>query len=152
VDPRVEPEEVEGLLGVSGMPGGAGIIQELTGSLPGIDEAMSFAEVMKCVTHTHTHTHNPLLTGCPYTRNLRCVQHPRLVQTMEFSVIVFDTAPTGHTLRLLSFPTLLEKGIGKLVQLKSRFGPLFSSVRLFLCFAVSPPRTHTHTHTHTQHR
>lgn len=53
---------------------------------------------------------------------------PRLVQTMDYSVIVFDTAPTGHTLRLLQFPSTLEKGLSKIMSLKSRFGGLLGQV------------------------
>ncbi|KAI5345399.1 hypothetical protein L3X38_013276 [Prunus dulcis] len=95
VDPTVEHED----MGTDGMDN---LFSELANAIPGIDEAMSFAEMLK------------------------------LVQTMDYSVIVFDTAPTGHTLRLLQFPSTLEKGLAKVMSLKNKFGGLMSQMtRLF---------------------
>ena len=50
------------------------------------------------------------------------------VKTLDFEVIIFDTAPTGHTLRFLQFPTVLEKALGKLSQLSTQFGPMLNTV------------------------
>mmetsp|Transcript_4879 Transcript_4879/g.13611 ORF Transcript_4879/g.13611 Transcript_4879/m.13611 type:complete len:760 (+) Transcript_4879:198-2477(+) len=38
----------------------------------------------------------------------------------KFECIVFDTAPTGHTLRMLSLPDFLEASIGKIVRLRQK--------------------------------
>ncbi|KNA11995.1 hypothetical protein SOVF_129940 [Spinacia oleracea] len=95
VDPSVENDDLSS-------DGPDNFVSELANAIPGIDEAMSFAEMLK------------------------------LVQTMDYSVIVFDTAPTGHTLRLLQFPSTLEKGLSKMMSLKNKFGGLLSQMtRLF---------------------
>ncbi|KAJ8650127.1 hypothetical protein MRB53_003150 [Persea americana] len=92
VDPTVENDDLRSVDGMDGF------LSDLANAIPGIDEAMSFAEMLK------------------------------LVQTMDYSVIVFDTAPTGHTLRLLQFPATLEKGLAKVMALKNRFGGLFNQM------------------------
>lgn len=74
------------------------LLNDLTSSIPGIDEAMCLGYIMK------------------------------IVNQLDFSCVVFDTAPTGHTLRLLNFPNLLGKGLEKMVALKAKFGGIFQSV------------------------
>ena len=69
------------------------------GSIPGIDEASSFGAIMKSL------------------------------DEYKFDLIIFDTAPTGHTLRLLDFPRILDKGIKKLIELKERFGGMLTSMQ-----------------------
>ena len=74
--------------------------------------------------------------------------HFSLVKELNFSVVVFDTAPTGHTLRFLSMPSLFEKGMAKFTQLKSQFGALFEQVNSrdnisLYKFTVTSVITHT---------
>ncbi|KAL8683817.1 MAG: hypothetical protein Q9186_000305 [Xanthomendoza sp. 1 TL-2023] len=80
------------------MGGMGSMMQDLAFSIPGVDEAMSFAEVLK------------------------------QVKSLSYELIIFDTAPTGHTLRFLQFPTVMEKALAKLSQLSTQFGPMLNSV------------------------
>jgi arsenite-transporting ATPase len=101
IDPNAGIEEAKGDMinngGDDDNPMSA-LLGDMSMALPGIDEAMGFAQVMK------------------------------LIQSMEYSVIVFDTAPTGHTLRFLSFPAIMEKALSKITQLGGRFGGMFQQM------------------------
>ncbi|QLD86704.1 TRC40/GET3/ArsA family transport-energizing ATPase [Natronomonas halophila] len=49
----------------------------------------------------------------------------------RYEYIVFDTAPTGHTLRLLKLPDVMSSAMGKLMSVKSQVSTLADSVRTF---------------------
>nr|CAD1825182.1 unnamed protein product [Ananas comosus var. bracteatus] len=69
---------------------------------PGLDEAIAISKVMQ------------------------------FVEAQEYSMftrIIFDTAPTGHTLRLLSLPDFLDASIGKIMTLKRKLASATSAIK-----------------------
>ncbi|WP_335999714.1 ArsA family ATPase [Halorientalis halophila] len=46
----------------------------------------------------------------------------------RFDRVIVDTAPTGHTLRLLELPELLDSMVGRLLKLRQRMSGLFDSL------------------------
>ena len=97
IDPSAQEAGGGGLAGMFGGAGGddeggSSFMKDIMASVPGIDEATAFGEVMKSL------------------------------DEYNFDLIIFDTAPTGHTLRLLNFPNILEKGLLKMMELKDKFG------------------------------
>ncbi|EDR25931.1 ATPase GET3, putative [Entamoeba dispar SAW760] len=79
-----------------------GLLSEITGmvgmfkSVPGIDEAIAFSKIIN------------------------------QAQQMNYDLVLFDTAPTGHTLRFLSLPSVLRDMLEKVIKLQELFGPMMS--------------------------
>ncbi len=78
---------------------------------PGLDEAVALAKVIQ------------LLNSEEY---------------MSFSKVVFDTAPTGHTIRLLSLPDFMDTFIVKAMKVRSKLGNIMGTFRAFL--SGQPPK------------
>jgi arsenite-transporting ATPase len=47
----------------------------------------------------------------------------------NFDVVIVDTAPTGHTLRLLALPTFLDGLLGKLIELRLKLSGIASTLQ-----------------------
>ncbi|KAL3518408.1 hypothetical protein ACH5RR_020997 [Cinchona calisaya] len=69
---------------------------------PGLDEAIAISKVMQFVESQ---------------------------EYSSFTRIVFDTAPTGHTLRLLSLPDFMDTSIGKMITLKEKIASATSAIK-----------------------
>ncbi|GAV62639.1 ArsA_ATPase domain-containing protein [Cephalotus follicularis] len=72
---------------------------------PGMDEAIAISKVMQ------------ILDSQEYSR---------------FTRIVLDTAPTGHTLRLLSLPDFMDASLGKVMKLKKKLDSATSAIKSLL--------------------
>ncbi len=74
---------------------------EALGEAPGVDEFMSLEIMLE-------------------TMNSR-----------DYDTVIFDTAPTGHALRLLLLPEMLDGWVGKLLVLKEGLGKMGRAVKRF---------------------
>jgi arsenite-transporting ATPase len=112
INPKANIEEYRSLSNINpveelGMPGILDSmpmfddIQDLTSmNPPGIDETLALLKVLEFIETEH-----------------------------NYDLIIFDTAPTGHTLRFLSLPETLSGWIGKLLKMRLKFGKMLGSLR-----------------------
>jgi arsenite-transporting ATPase len=76
------------------------LMGDFTGmSPPGSDEAMAFGKILE------------------------------FLEDSSYDRVIFDTAPTGHTLKLLELPDLLDSWLGKMLTLRQRMSSMMSSLR-----------------------
>ncbi|KAG7192225.1 Golgi to ER traffic- protein [Scheffersomyces spartinae] len=93
------------------------MMSDMTGSIPGIDEALSFMEVLKHIKNQKVATEKVLTDGSSGSDEKKSI---------AYKTIIFDTAPTGHTLRFLQLPATLEKLLGKFRELSGKLGPMLN--------------------------
>ena len=112
IDPKADLSEYRGLttmnpLAGSDMPdvmGGIPLMEDIQDmasmSPPGIDEAFALLKVLEFIETDH-----------------------------DYDIVIFDTAPTGHTLRFLSLPETLSGWIGKLLKMRVKLGNLMGLMK-----------------------
>lgn len=52
----------------------------------------------------------------------------------SFDIIIFDTAPTGHALRFLSLPDVLNSWVGKIIKIRMQFSGVIGMFKKILPF------------------
>jgi arsenite-transporting ATPase len=116
IDPQKKITELQGIGDINPMKDMGGMMGEMAQGMfegmmdgdeqgnplnpPGIDETLAFGKVLEYIETDH-----------------------------EFDLIIFDTAPTGHTLRLLGLPETLSSWIGRILKLRLRVGNFFSKFK-----------------------
>ncbi|MFC5365344.1 ArsA family ATPase [Salinirubrum litoreum] len=84
---------------MAGALGDEGFDPTMAGSMPGADEAAAMRQL------------------------LEYLDDPR------FDRVVVDTAPTGHTLRLLELPEMLDSMMGRMMKLRQQFSGMMEGVK-----------------------
>jgi arsenite-transporting ATPase len=61
----------------------------------------------------------------------------------RWEVVVFDTAPTGHTLRLLELPDVMDTTVGKLLSIRGQIGSVADTVGSLFGRGTETSRSYT---------
>ncbi len=77
---------------------------DFAGNTPGIDELAAFDKFM------------------------------RYMQSKDYDIIIFDTAPFGHTIRFLSLPDLLDSWIGKMINIRLKLAGVINTFKKLMPF------------------
>ncbi|MHA2233189.1 MAG: ArsA family ATPase [Candidatus Hodarchaeales archaeon] len=84
----------------------AGALGEILGeddilsmSPPGVDETVAFSKVLE------------------------------FIEKSPYELVIFDTAPTGHTLRLLSLPEVMDSWLWKIISMRHRLSSTFGGIK-----------------------
>ncbi|WP_227354856.1 ArsA family ATPase [Haladaptatus salinisoli] len=106
IDPDAALEEQAGMLGGEGPLGGmlgddgdGPMASLLGGAMPGADEAAAMQKLLE------------------------------FLDDDRFDRVVVDTAPTGHTLRLLELPEIMDTMVGRMVSLRQRLQGMMDGVK-----------------------
>ncbi len=87
---QLDPSQFSHIMNIPGMEGLEGITDDLKEiPPPGLDEALSFIKILE------------------------------FADDERFDTVVLDTAPTGHTLRLLNIPEFLDSFLGRMLKMKT---------------------------------
>ena len=57
------------------------------------------------------------------------------IDSDEYDYVIFDTAPTGHTLKFLSLPELMDSFVGKMLKLKLQLSNAMSMFKQLIPFS-----------------
>ncbi|OYR55010.1 ArsA family ATPase [Halorubrum halodurans] len=122
IDPDAAMEE--GMFGADGDPlGGLGEMGEAMGGMPGMGDAAD-AEGMEDAPGSLLGGTMPGADEAAAMRQLlEYLDDPR------FDRVVVDTAPTGHTLRLLQLPEIMDSMIGRVMSLRQRFSGMMDGIK-----------------------
>lgn len=58
----------------------------------------------------------------------------KYMDSKEFDVVVFDTAPTGHTLRFLGLPEIMDKYMTKMIKFKKQMSGFMNMMKKMMPF------------------
>ncbi|MFW9912877.1 MAG: ArsA family ATPase [Candidatus Thorarchaeota archaeon] len=104
IDTSKGMQEFQNSIGAGGAGPELEMASQLVGDIgamspPGSDEAMAFGKMLEFLEDT------------------------------SYDRVIFDTAPTGHTLKLLELPDLLDSWLGRMLTLRQRLSSMMSGIR-----------------------
>ncbi len=66
------------------------------------------------------------------------IQLLEYIQNPEYDIVVFDTAPTGHTLKLLQLPEMTQSWLYRLIKMRRRLGGMMTGFKTLFGGSSTP--------------